>query len=149
MTITAQIQSLNNINIPKKTGWEKTRSDLTTASANTPDEINRLLYTKNLVRCKKRDTFEPPDTIISTNVVDAPENIRNIFANSYQKYLNSFSPSGINKARLVDNFNEVFRVNIPRPPEEEAPADTEAEEQAPTKAAAAHGRHRARAAKKP
>lgn len=106
----------------KSTVGENNRPQLTKAHGSSFDEIFNQFSLKNLVRCKKTQTFDDStDTVPLRNLGELPEDLRQSVAKEHTKILKGLSNSGLDTAALSRRVQSLLRTDDLQVKEETAP----------------------------
>lgn len=118
--IQAEIRGTNNLD--ESTGGRNKRPDLTKAHGSSFDEIFKQFYLKNLVRCKKGETFfESTRTTAARSLGELSEEYRKSLASSHAKIMKGIANSGLDTAALSRKAQDILRADELQMEEETAP----------------------------
>jgi len=108
--------------LDRSTKGENNRPELTKAHGSSFDEIFKQFSLKNLVRCKKDQTFDDStDTLPLRSIGELPEDIKQSVAEDHTEILKGLSNSGLDTAALSRKFRSILRVDELQMKEETAP----------------------------
>ena len=118
--IQVEIRSTNSLD--ESTGGRNKRPQLTKAHGSSFDEIFKQFSLKNLVRCKKGETFfESTRTTAALSLGEASEELRKGFASSHAKIMKGIDNSGLDTAALSRRVQDILRTDELQMEKETAP----------------------------
>ncbi len=118
--IQVEIRGLNHLDNSAK--GENNRPELTKAHGSSFDEIFKQFSLKNLVRCKKDQTFDDStETVPLSSIGEFPEHLRESFAKKHTEILKGLSNSGLDTVALSRKVQSILRVDELQMKEETAP----------------------------